>query len=907
MGILKAENNVSYTANNACKIYIIKQVEIGDPNFQTYLDYINGSNGLLDELGKKLININPTNSSSIKLTKLVSYSQESEKDYTKIEFNTSKPDLPVAYDSDGKIVTRTLPNGDQVVGKYSELWFYSDLIELEGCPLLDLSKEAYVFQIEGQTKSGLANVVSFNTSFSVNGQSSCSIVINNLDYKYNFKYFNEPEKYKYHLKPFFDTNDIIIIRFQKKATQEESLLNSFKKSPVDYWEDPYIHDKNDPLTTVFTGYINDVNQSFSFANGQQTMELVCTGPSKKMTWTRIFSNQATNDPDPAGALLPIAAYINPQTFNSTGQASTENQDVIKNVLLRTYSDVLNVYEIRKEYNKFIELFERSKNTLTDKEYNYYLNKIEEAKKSNKADEIKVVKKNFNDYKSQLSKDIKKSRDRYNELLKTYMDNFARPGVSDSIEILNNTYITDEKYKKIPTAIINGTSQPAYQWTFQNWTIFKSDYSTLYQFIKSIADNLQFNFYDDPYGTIHFGIPNISLGHLQSGDHPNNITQLISFSENQNTENIANVYFGMPKSMWADMDVSNINNVCIKDYHSIAQYGEKTMQPLQFTGMMDPTEIKYMLQAKMIKNNRKALSNIRINIQGEPCIKFDKYAYIKELKKLFYIESYSHSYNAGGQFTTSINGTYTRQILCMEEAVDAEIRKTEISKSINKYLEGTHERIFNSMIDKSMKLTNSNQNYINKLSQLTVPNYSASYIYNVYKTDFNYPNDPNLEFEISSLYTEDVVKSCFLDGYFWMLPFAADPYSIAKSLAELEKTRTSRINKLLEEKESQTNITNTTNSSGNVKTKTEPIKPNVTQKELAQHAKNRMPKATISAVDGNYINIGGARYYHYNQLKQDLKGFKLELTLKNTSDPLKQLEELYKQNPNYGKDDITTSK
>ena len=816
MGILKAENNVSYTANNACKIYIIKQVEIGDTNFQTYLDYINGSNGLLDELGRKLININPTSSSSVKLTKLISYSQESEKDYTKIDLNVDAPDCPVDR-SAKNFPSQFIEHTELMDFKIKNLWFYTELLELINCPLVDLSKEAYVFQIEGQTKSGLANVVSFNTSFSVNGQSSCSIVINNLDYKYNFKYFNEPEKYKYHLKPFFDTNDIIIVRFQNKKIKEESLLNSFKKSSIDYWQDPYISYEGDPLTTIFTGYINDINQSFSFANGQQTMELVCTGPSKKLTWSRVFNNRATNDVDSSSALLPISAYINSQTFDATGKPSKENKNVLKNLLLRTYSDLLSIPGIRDIYNDYMDVFEESKNILTSKEYNYYLKQLENAKTK---DEIKKAQQELKNYKSLLQEGLEYSKKVYNDLIETYMNNFVFES-KDSILIVNNSFLSnsDKCSGRLPTFIILGTNQQAYQWQFQNWQLYISDFSTVYQFIKGIADKLHFNFYDDPYGTIHFGIPDVSLAHLQNGKHPNNIKQLISFSESQNTENIANIYFGKPQHEWASIDLSGINNVCVKDYNSIAKYGEKVMQPQQFTGITSPEALKYMLQSQMIKNNRKALSHIRINIQGEPNIKFDKYAYIKELKKLFYIESYSHSYNAGGQFTTSINGTYTRPILCIENSVvteaHSEIDKVNKESSKIKYPDKNNLQV----VDSYLSLIESYSNYIKALENLIIVNFNPKFIYDIYKKDFNYPNDANLELEITSLYTKEVILSCLLDGYFWALPFTVDPYSIAKNIAEEEIKRQNWMNKLFKEKDKEL-----TTSSNRTTPKTEPIKP-----------------------------------------------------------------------------------
>ena len=171
MGILKAENNVAYTANNACRIYIIKQedYENRDKFSEDYAQIL----GDATSLNKFFNGNNATHSGEkdIKLVPLISFDKISNL-YEDYRTNTDASDCPII-------------NGKKI----EHLYFLSSLQELRNCPLLDLSKLAYVFQIDGQAKSGLANVLSFNVNFSVNGQSSAELVINNKDFKYNFKYF----------------------------------------------------------------------------------------------------------------------------------------------------------------------------------------------------------------------------------------------------------------------------------------------------------------------------------------------------------------------------------------------------------------------------------------------------------------------------------------------------------------------------------------------------------------------------------------------------------------------------------------------------------------------------------------------------------------------------------------------
>lgn len=863
MGVLQAENNVSYVANNACKIYIIKQEAVSNKD-KFEADYASLIGDPVNP--KKFLNLkNAAHSgeNDIKLFPLICYDEPKNSYlYKEIKFTEGAIDTPEGY---------------------NKLWFLSSLLELTNCPLIDFSKLAYVFQIEGQSQSGLANVVSFNTAFSVNGQSSAELVINNKDFKYNFKYFSDKEKYPFHLKSYFDTNDIIIIRYQKKNLQETSLLNSFKKTQKDYWRDPYISSNIDPFTTVFTGYINDINDSFSFSNGQQQLSITCTGPSKKLTWTRFLSNKAAASKDSADALLPISAYTNTQTNNENNKTSIQNDEVIKNVIIRTYSGVLNIPLVKEKYAEFLDAFDKANNIKTDIFIKELQAKIDGSSNSI---EIQNLQKQISDKITELKKKAQDAKEIYNTTIFNNMKAFSK-NVENAINIYSNSFMPDTP----AVFIINGTEQPAYKWAFNNWSsLFKSDFSTVYQFIKGIADNLQFNFYDDPYGRIHFSVPNMSLMHLYNSKDPNNLNQIINFSETQNTENIANIQY-VEASYVYDLNMTVINSV-VKDYLSIAKYGEKMMQPFTMVGITNPTALQYAAKMRMAKYNRKALSNIRVTLQGEPCLKMDQYAYIKSLRKLFYIESYSHSYTAGDNLTTSLNGTYTRNILCLLDLSSNENTKKDI-KTTNKtnalYTMGSspkNELFFKwdekdrqlqiKAFQKQLEEAATIEDTINLLQNIDFPENDilTQKIYQMYVDNLCYPSEnEDLKQEIGALYNKNSIRFCYLDGFLWEIPFDTDPYLIAKQIQDEEQRRLSRLSKILEEKkqaQQKTNKVNTKETKDISKGKMCPVKYNKKKSEPKQES----PKirSLLDLINYNkYVRIQKAKKFSCPLKKEDYKG------------------------------------
>lgn len=809
-------------ANTNLKVYILKPIEYDkDGNVKANEIYQKFFTSATSSIKSTFISnkeqdakINNTNVKMELFCQPESSEKKDKKGFVKVNIDSSAKDKKV-------ILGDEISNNDIAYINVNEEYF-----NLRTCPLIDYTKPHFIFREDGVYKSGIPDVTSCQVNLSTKNQSSCNISIINADFKYNLG--KDVRDYRNYMKCAFDTWDIVIVRAEKRKQAKEftsSLNTAFSKSiedyknPVTYFKDPYAEvDKDgntidDPMCTIFTGYICNVNNSFDYNTGMPMINLVCSGPSKKMEWIRIVTGQASAPLDASAAIIPLSAYSFPQTISADNKPTLKNEDVVKNVVQRTMCGIDNNKEVFDAKKNFYIKFNEN---ITESSGGSIWKEINENRDKYQTQSVSMI----DDYVTTYpTKDTEKQ---YEEYLKTSSQTEAQLTKSElkyyGINIYKNAFM---KNNVMPIFLINGTSQPAYQMSFNNFSnIWNSNFSTVYQFINEIANRLQFNFYDDPYGTIRFEVIDMTLEHLHSNGSPFNLDFVLSYNETQDINAYSSILPVHGAPLYASLGDSYEKvglSAVYRDDRLTKKYGEKMMNPLNVINYTDKKALSKYAKNYLDLMNRKVERNYSFTMIGNPEIFQGKCAYFPELLKLFYVESVSHNWTAGGTFTTTISGGYPREILGRIDEIVNNSTEIFLGRKIKGYsdyaLFNTAKKKINLELQKSdLKAI---RNYLDGafLKNIKKGNAQSNVLISLRDNlGVNIGTDNSaIRKEILQKYDYKNLVENYLDGYFWDLPIEVYPYETCLSIQEENKAQLVKRQKAKEVKQKQQKLNEVKNN------------------------------------------------------------------------------------------------
>lgn len=808
-------SNKTQTQNQEVQVFIIKQFERSEKrNFEEkYVNYINGKNIFLNDTSSNIINSLIYSGGRQNYLIPLIY-DESQKDNIILEEIKINGDL-YYYNRSGigdDFIYIDTDKGKKGYWKkkINNFYYFKKYSFLLECPLIDYTKLSYVYQLKNSKILGIGNVVSVDTQFNVNSSSNCTI---------NFACGDNDEINK----EMFDTNDIVIVKILKNQKDINKIKNSDDKNLYD--------DEFNMYKNIFTGYIDNVNYTIDWGNKSKTLNLVCSGPSKKMLFTRIISGQATaNTTDWTSALVPLSVYSFPQTLDPNKQVELDNETIVKNIVIRTFCDLDTIPEVKENKLAAEHYFNQNAIAVSSKDSQFYKSLYEYKMKYNKAISDNMYKYCENVYDNNGNKLYIKIKNNQVNLITQQSQQTEYRNIDGSI---GHGWVGTKS--QLPIMIINGTSQPAYQYTFNSLqNTFVAQYETLFQFLQKIATSLDFCLYDDVDGTIHFEVYDTSLMHLYDLNNANNLKNIITFSENQNTNEMSNIIQASNLGIFQGMQDTAEYGIftLVRDQNSVKKLGERFLNLGSIVGLQNVISkeenkklgkeiintiytrpLTTYTRCMMQKVNSKAMSQISVRLLGNPLITLGKYAYIKDIGKLFYINSIKQSWQANSFYIIDINGIYTREKICgLDEITNNtynNIDKKEYTQ-VSDNVQISSDTQIKSTTDISMLIPNSRkdstiakfqyiQQYINNELQKAYDNnnvvkrleelfYDGGDLYSklqvILENKFNYDDEDFLKL----LYDNKNYIFTYLDGYFWEIPIQSDAFNLAIQQQEQIKSK-----------------------------------------------------------------------------------------------------------------------
>jgi hypothetical protein len=432
----------------------------------------------------------------------------------------------------------------------------------------------------------------------------------------------------------------------------------------------YLPDWDNSLKLVFTGYVNTVSDENDGL--EKRIRLGCEDVTKKMRVTRTNAYPSLSMQEAQGNTIT--------PYEATWQDKSPIE-VVRVILGRTFCNVFNDLSIFKDAQTIFEQL-NSKKGLTKEE---------------------------NAFKALDNAIDTKIKDKYIEEIKGY----------------DNTVIGYRGFKAKKSEIsergevafvVLGTNQPVWALVMGggNYDFVTSDWKSNDQLIADIANSTFFEFYALPSGIIYFGPTNLKLPKLYEGTAEGK-EAFNSFLGNyiftSNKEVYVRKYFQLmdDRNIFTDLIVTGnyleggytwswLKKLIIGPHTYRRKFGVRMMAQETKPGLVYPESLEVYGNQRLWKQNAQLYSASLLlegnsNLQpGNPC-------YIDRWTSVYYIDSVTHSFTMGTDYSTEINLKYRRKplyILSFERAggytygsfhnyLSSLVQKQEISVQQKNYL------------------------------------------------------------------------------------------------------------------------------------------------------------------------------------------------------------------------------
>lgn len=503
-------------------------------------------------------------------------------------------------------------------------------------------------------------IVSCNVSQEITTMHQCNIVLNNTDDIYTLK------------------NEIFYNSSSINTNYGEYVLNQANTCVIEPNDEVevYMSDWKGNLNCVFTGYVSNVALN---DNGlQKTISLQCDDITKKLTWV-YFNAQAGFDVKEARG-VKLSAY-------TENQQPLQLNEVVSNILAETYCDIYKKDDfVLKLVRLYANAFKWSQKTnLKTANINeaYYKMRDLIVKELEKYVQVQYVHKTIANYDTMTleSVPINKELGRIGKKVTIDYETLVKDKEQKGKGYIQTPFVpieeSDIAFK------IEGMNQVAWAWTTNNgsWDFLFSNYKRSSDFIREIANMVQYEFFANPIGIIFFRPPNFNLPRaIGLNDDVDAYIQENYWVDNDNekyfdhfntTVNDNKIYtrvnvIGQNKAM-------NITHALLKKATYAPQsylnkYGLRMMPTTTKVGLLNDKACETYGELLLHKNN------INYELCSTSCVLNSNYTigqpiFIERQLAVWYVGRVVHSFTAGSGCSTELTLTYKRTPLCLDKDLE----------------------------------------------------------------------------------------------------------------------------------------------------------------------------------------------------------------------------------------------